>query len=221
MSLRALPLLSALALAACGGTPRPVDRVETEALGETLQSSVEVDDTAVDVAAVDATSDAAAPVPPVPPEPSDTVATVDDEILDAVFTLRRGETLAHFARWAELPVEDLALSSSLELDAVHPVGTEVRLAVTSEERAEIERRREAHRVRRVEGFLAGRGGSDGIGFHTVRTGDTAWGIAKGHHGIPVWVLEAYNPSVDLDALRPGQELRLPLLGDTVVDAESR
>lgn len=216
MPLRALPLLSALALVACGDTPRPVDRVETAALGETLQSTVEVDAIAVDDATP--TSDAVAPIAPAP---SDTVATVDDEILDAVFTLRRGETLAHFARWAELPVEDLALSSSLELDAVHPVGTEVRIAVTPEERGEIERRREAHRVRRVEGFLAGRGGSDGIGFHTVRTGETAWGIAKSHHGIPVWVLEAYNPSVDLDALRPGQELRLPLLGETVVDAESR
>jgi LysM repeat protein len=71
---------------------------------------------------------------------------------------------------------------------------------------------------RVEGYLASRGGSVGTDFVKVRTGDSAWKIAQDNQGIPVWVLEAYNPSVDLDALRPGQELMVPVLADVVVDA---
>ncbi|TVQ90094.1 MAG: LysM domain-containing protein [Deltaproteobacteria bacterium] len=137
----------------------------------------------------------------------------------ASFSLRRGETLTHFARWAELPVEDIADQSSLELDELHPVGTEVLIALSPEEQTAVEERRERHRVQRVNHYIASRGGASGIGFHRVRTGESAWSIAKNSQGIPVWLLEAYNPSVDLERIRPGQELRVPLIDDTVAEAE--
>ena len=47
---------------------------------------------------------------------------------------------------------------------------------------------------------------------------SAWAVAQKGYGFPVWLLEAYNPSVDLDRLRPGQELMVPVLADIVVDA---
>jgi len=33
------------------------------------------------------------------------------------------------------------------------------------------------------------------------------------------LLETYNPSVELDRLRPGQQLMVPVIADIVVDAE--
>jgi hypothetical protein len=83
----------------------------------------------------------------------------------------------------------------------------------------VEEGRERHRTARLDGYLAARGGTVATDFHAVRTGETAWSIARDMQGIPVWVLEAYNPSVDLDALRPGQSLMVPVLADIVVDAE--
>src|SRR5687768_10564390 len=63
-----------------------------------------------------------------PPEEEEPVAEpVSPVVVDTTaYTLRRGETLAHFARWAELPVEVVAESSGLPLDGVYPVGTVVR-----------------------------------------------------------------------------------------------
>ncbi|MFT4624102.1 MAG: hypothetical protein ACI8PZ_002761 [Myxococcota bacterium] len=134
------------------------------------------------------------------------------------FKLRRGETLAHFARWAGFPVEVVAEASGLDLNGAYPVGTEVMLPLSPEARSRVELRRTEHHVARADGYLHSRGGVAGTDFYTVRTGDSAWTIARDELGIPVWLLETYNPSVDLDALRPGIRLMVPALADTVADA---
>ena len=33
----------------------------------------------------------------------------------------------------------------------------------------------------------------------------------------MWLLETYNPSANLDRLRPGEELMVPIIADIVVD----
>ena len=131
------------------------------------------------------------------------------------YRLRRGESLAHFARWAELPVEAIAADSDLPLDAPLAVGTEVRFAADHDTRSAVEVARDAHHRVRAEGYLNHRGGAVGTDFYTVRTGDTAWSIAASHSDIPVWLVETFNPSLDLDALRPGQEVMLPILADSI------
>ena len=138
------------------------------------------------------------------------------------FALRRGETLAHFARWAELPVEVIAEHSQLDLAGTYPVGTEVSVPLEEPDIAVLVSARDAHHIERAEGYLRGRGGAVRSDFVTVSTGDTAWGIAHGRLDIPVWLLETYNPSADLDALRPGQELMYPVLGEhEVAEAKPR
>lgn len=44
--------------------------------------------------------------------------------------------------------------------------------------------------------------------HRVRPGQTLWSISR-RYGVDVFVLRAFNPSVDAYALRPGQRLRIP------------
>ena len=158
-------------------------------------------------------------------ESQKTTDSISESVVEELFsyptiTLRRGESIAHFARWSGSTVEEIAELSSVSLDGDYPVGLELTLPISTETLAAVETQREAHRVARVDGYLASRGGSDQSEFYTVKTGDTAWSISKDAHGIPVWVLESYNPSVNLDKLRPGQELMVPVLTDTLVDASS-
>lgn len=141
------------------------------------------------------------------------------EVEVASFTLRRGETLAHFARWSELPVEEIAEISDLALDGHYPVGTVVDLPLSGEQLASFVARRDAHQTERVSAYLASRGGSVEEEVYSVRTGDSAWGIARQAGGVPVWLLESYNPDVDLERLKPGDKLTIPVLADVVVDAE--
>lgn len=139
---------------------------------------------------------------------------------EARFTLRRGETLAHYARWSELPVEVIAAASELDLDGIYPVGTEVVVPIDDQGLAALTARRDRHHQARVDAYLAARGGSSGNLQVEVRTGDSAWTIAKEHEGIPVWLLESLNPGVDLEHLRPGQTLVVPRIGQgTVASAD--
>lgn len=146
------------------------------------------------------------------------VAPHEEPVPTVSWTLRRGESLAHFARWADAPVEVVAEASGLTATADQlPVGTVVRIPYAEGLEEQVTARRDAHHLRRAEGWLASRGGAVGVTFHVVATGETAWSIARDQGDLPVWVVETYNPTVDLDRLRPGQELMLPELADAVVE----
>ncbi len=133
----------------------------------------------------------------------------------AIYALRSGETLDHFARWSGLTVEEIAESSALSVVARHDVGTEIVIAADDDLRATIDASRDAHHADRVERFLSRRGGVVDHATYTVRTGDTAWHVARQNGDVPVWIVEALNPTVDLDDLRPGQRLTLPVTADMV------
>ncbi|MCB9676868.1 MAG: LysM peptidoglycan-binding domain-containing protein [Alphaproteobacteria bacterium] len=194
-------------LAACStstpvaSAPDPVTAsAETLLVDTDLPVAPEIDAPVESVASLE-------PVDAVPAEP--TVPLVR-------YSLRRGETLAHFARWSEIPVEEIADTSELELDGMYAVGTEIALAIDPEVRALVEARRDAHHRTRAESYLASRG-STGTEFYKVKTGDSAWTIARDRHGMPVWLLESLNPSANLERLRPGEQLLVPVFADIVVD----
>lgn len=214
MSSRSILITLTLFLGACGSVASPRadrsgDTAEVVALSEatvdTAESEAPLEPTA------DRETDPVAETPPVD-------LTDVEPVIGARYLLRRGETLAHFARWSHLPVEDIATASNLSLDELYDVGTEVIVPVQGEQQVALEKRRDEHRVARVEAYLASRGGAAFTDFHEVRTGESAWSIAKDSGALPVWVLESYNPSVDLDRLRPGQQLLVPIIADVVVDS---
>jgi len=202
-----------LGLTACG-SPEEVPAVDSEPLVMTSAETL-ISDTDVPVAE-----------PIIEAEPELALNSTDESpgVVEpeptAIFRLRRGETLAHFARWSGIPVEDIAQSSALDLDGAYAVGTEVVLPVGEEVRAQVQTRRDTHHRVRAENYLASRGAS-GTEFYSVKTGDSAWTIARDRHGMPVWLLESLNPSADLDRLRPGANLLVPVFNDIVAEAPSQ
>jgi hypothetical protein len=210
-----LLLALAVALAACGRSKPPVDNTDLQtaasiasAVPDKARVVEPVDLDVLEFAALDPQSDDTEAVPETSEEP-----------VYADFELRHGESLYHFAKWARLPVETVAEASGLDLSGDYAVGTTVRLPIEGEALSHVIGVREAHHVMRAEGYLASRGGSVGAEFVTVRTGENAWKIAHDQQGIPIWLLQTYNPSVDLELLRPGQQLMVPVIADIVVDAD--
>ncbi|MFK7929551.1 MAG: LysM peptidoglycan-binding domain-containing protein [Myxococcota bacterium] len=205
----------ALALAACGESPsvshRSVsDTAEVEALSDATVAQTEVDAPLIDL------DDGSLDEPIVAETTVEELGT--EPVIGSRYTLRRGESLAHFARWSELPVEDIAEASGLSLGEVLHVGTTVIVPVSGEDQLALERRRDDHRTARVTAYLESRGGAAFTEFHSVRTGETAWSIAKDSGSLPVWVIESYNPATDLENLRPGDSLLVPVIADVVVEA---
>jgi membrane-bound lytic murein transglycosylase D len=79
--------------------------------------------------------------------------------------------------------------------------------------ATFEKRRAAfHRDLQEQFFSAWR--VVGTERHTVRSGESLWVLTQKRRNLPVWLLRQYNPDVNLEELRPGTELTLPLLEAT-------
>jgi LysM repeat protein len=45
--------------------------------------------------------------------------------------------------------------------------------------------------------------------YVVRRGDSLWNIAQQNGVLPTWLVLHYNPDVDFDGLRAGQEIVVP------------
>ncbi len=126
-----------------------------------------------------------------------------------------GETLVQLASWAWVTVEDIVAVNDFEAGDTLRVGQKVVIPVEEGEREMFEGARSTWHTARLDRYLDKRGGLVGVVDYTVRTGDVAWTLATEEAAAPLWVLAAFNRDADLNRLRIGEELRIPILGDTL------
>ena len=130
-------------------------------------------------------------------------------------TVRSGENLVLISQWADVSVEDvLAVNPGLDPAAGLQVGQT--LALPGETDDDYVAMRQVWSDARLTRYLDKRGGLAGTVDHRVRTGDTAWGLAKSEADVPMWVLAAFNEGDDLERLNIGDTVVLPVLADQVV-----
>ncbi len=149
------------------------------------------------------------------------VATVAEDLPRSVTVeVRAGENLVLLARWADSSVETVAELNGLDVsEPLYPGQSLVLPSVDETSDAAVLDSRQAFAQGRLERYLERRGGLMAVEEHRVRTGETAWAIARDQHGIPTWVLEAYNPDTDLGRLGIGERLLVPVLSDTVAEVD--
>ena len=174
----------------------------------------------------DQTADAAeavAFVPEAEPEPEvagmDEPEVISDDAVDSepvaepmnlkTVTVRSGESLDRLSKWSDSSVEEIATVNQLEISAPLVPGQVLQIPIADQEA--FDSSRDGALERRLERYLASNGGLAGIEGYTVRTGDTAWGIAKHIAGVPSWVLAAFNADRGLDHLSVGDTLYLPIM----------
>jgi hypothetical protein len=49
----------------------------------------------------------------------------------------------------------------------------------------------------------------------VRRGDALWTVTQRFAQLPIWLLQQYNPDVDLADLRPGTQIVMPRVENVV------
>jgi membrane-bound lytic murein transglycosylase D len=127
---------------------------------------------------------------------------------DGSIVVRPEETLGHYADWLEIPTQRLRDLNGLRFGTTLGIGKRVRLDFHNVDRAVFEARRLEHH-RSLQTAFFDDFSVAGTDEHVLRRGDTLWKISRGKYDVPVWLIQQYNPSVDMNALRPGMRIRIP------------
>ena len=118
------------------------------------------------------------------------------------------ETLGHYADWLGISASRLRTLNRLKYGEPVRLGRRLRLDFAHGERAEFEKRRRAFHAQLQADFFEARR-IVGTEVYIIRRGDTLWSVSQRYKLLPVWLLQQYNPDVDLADLRPGTQVVVP------------
>src|SRR5579862_7534114 len=163
-------------------TPQPVSAAQAEALGPALGPAADSEQSA---------------------DPTDYSVSHDDTIRVAA-----EETLGHYADWLGVSAARLRDLNHLKFHTPVRIGARLRLDFKSATHEDFEsRRRTYHEQLQAAYFAAHR--IVGTEVHIVRPGDSMWTLIQHAGSLPVWLLQQYNPDMDLADLHPGAQIVMP------------
>ena len=121
--------------------------------------------------------------------------------------IQPAETLGHIAEWLDVRASRLRQLNSIRYGSPLQTHSRLRLDFARVDRNEFERRRlEHHRALQTAFFE--RFEIAGTRTHVIRRGDSIWELSRST-GVPPWLIEQYNPDLDMNALVTGSTITLP------------
>jgi membrane-bound lytic murein transglycosylase D len=124
-------------------------------------------------------------------------------------TVDAGETLGHYAEWLEVSASRLRALNKLRPGRSLKLGQSLALdfsRVTPE--AFLQRRIEYHKG--IEEDFFGSFRVTGTVEHRLRRGESIWVLSHRVYAVPTWLIQRYNPDVDLARVTPGTKLVIPV-----------
>lgn len=121
--------------------------------------------------------------------------------------IQEAETLGHIAEWLDVRASRLRQLNGMRYATPLETHRRLELDFSRVDRTEFERRRLEHH-RALQTVFFERFEITGTRIHMIRRGDSIWNLSR-NAGIPSWLLQQYNPDLDMAALRPGARLTVP------------
>jgi len=147
---------------------------------------------------------------------ADTAPPVADAIdlsaRDGTVRVIAEETLGHYAEWLDVSAARLRELNRMKYGQAVLLGKVLKLDFTGVTPEQFEAKRRDFHARLQAAFFAQRR-IRGTAVYIVRRGDSLWSITQRHAGVPVWLLQQYNPDLELGTLRTGVQLIVPRLED--------
>jgi len=124
--------------------------------------------------------------------------------------VQASETLGHYAEWLGIRASDLRRLNNMAFRDPVIIGERLRLDFSRASVAEFERARRAFHSDLQREFF-GDYHIQGVISHTVRPNENISSLAGERYSTPIWLLRQYNPGLELNSLRIGQEIAFPRL----------
>jgi membrane-bound lytic murein transglycosylase D len=146
-------------------------------------------------------------------DPTDYSVSKDDTIVVAT-----AETLGHYADWLRVSAQKLRQLNRLGYGKPVIVGHKVHLDFHRVSHEEFEqKRREYHQTLQASYFASHR--IVGTEVYIARRGDSMWTITQRFAELPVWLIQQYNPDLDLADLHPGTQIVMPRVEPVVASGD--
>ena len=127
---------------------------------------------------------------------------------DGTISVAAAETLGHYADWLGISAARLRQVNRMRFGRPVLIGHRLKLDFARVHREEFEhRRREYHQALQASYFAGHR--IIGTEIYIVRRGDSLWTVTQRFAQLPIWLLQQYNPDVDLADLHPGTQIVMP------------
>jgi membrane-bound lytic murein transglycosylase D len=151
-------------------------------------------------------------------ESTETADPIDYSVRNGdVIQVAAAETLGHYADWLGISASRLREVNKLRYGRPVLIGQKIKLDFRKVKRETFEsRRRDYHRTLQASYFAAHR--IVGTEVYIARRGDSAWSVTQRYTQLPVWLLQQYNPDLDLSELRAGTQIVVPRI-EVVATAE--
>jgi membrane-bound lytic murein transglycosylase D len=118
------------------------------------------------------------------------------------------ETIGHYADWLGLSASRVRSLNGLSVRTAVPLGRKIKLDFSRVTREAFEEKRRLYHETLQAAFFAGHR-IVGTRVYVVRRGDSLWNIAQQNGALPTWLVLHYNPDIEFDGLRAGQEIVVP------------
>jgi LysM repeat protein len=133
---------------------------------------------------------------------------------DNTIRVAAAETLGHYAEWLGVSAGKLRQINRMKFAKPVLIGHRIKLEFGRVSREEFEtKRREYHVELQATYFAEHR--ITGTEVYIVRRGDALWNVTQRFDQLPIWLLQQYNPDVDLADLRPGTQIVMPRVENVV------
>jgi membrane-bound lytic murein transglycosylase D len=137
---------------------------------------------------------------------------IDLAVRDGSVRVIAEETLGHYAEWLDVSAARLRELNRMKYGQAVLLGKTLKLDFSRVAAEAFEARRRDFHARLQAAFFAQRR-ILGTEVYIVRRGDSLWSITQRYAGVPVWLLQQYNPDLELGALRTGVQIVVPRLED--------
>ena len=127
--------------------------------------------------------------------------------------VRRGETPAVIAEWANVDAKDLVSANTEALGGRKwfKVGDRITVSLSANDKVAFDRKRDQFQKGRVDAFFANRYFEKVI-VYRVKKGEFIASAAKRYGDVPLWLIEEFN-QMDFRGLQPGDEILIPVVGE--------
>jgi LysM repeat protein len=133
---------------------------------------------------------------------------------DNTIRVAAAETLGHYAEWLGVSAAKIRSVNKMKFAKPVLIGHRIKLEFGRVSREEFEEKRREYHVELQATYFAEHR-IIGTEVYIVRKGDALWHVTQRFDQLPIWLLQQYNPDVDLADLRPGTQIVMPRVENVV------